>query len=402
MNLLGLRRIDTCGRRRPLPFGAPEIALAILVAVAEFAFFNEPLTLRSGPSALAGVVIVAVAPRWPLLATALSGPFAAISSYVTTDTGTFSIFFILILVELVTAKGMTGIGLMLVLVHSAVGMIDFSNRILSTDPVVAAIMLTLLVTSYFIGVNRLSHAVNNAYLRQSLADSQRSQRLGLARDLHDSVATSLTGVVMRSQALELTATKEEDGDIREGLEAISRASRTALEELRTMLQLLNSDASPNLDNSAIEQSRSSVRSILNAAILELKAYNLRVHTRIESLNTAEPPVDRATLSRILTEMTSNAVKHSPDRAEVLVTSQWSAQKMTVTMENPIRAGHQTCDPALSSHLGLGSMIARAQAAGGELSAGPLDNKKSDADPGVWQTAVSLPIVGAVTTPRRSP
>lgn len=378
--------------RGRIPFGGPEVVLAVLVLVTEFTVSSEPITLASVVCAVAGVLLVAGGTRWPQTMAALSVPFAAASSYVAEDVSTYAVFFIVIIIEVVTAAGLATAGLLLVLVHTALSMVDFSDVAMNADPTVLVVVLAILGTGHLIGRNRLSQEIRNADLRRTLADSQRRQRLGMARELHDSVATSLTSVVMRSQTLELTATGDDNAEIHEGLEYISRTSREALEQVRTMVRLLNSEiqSGPDCTESAPPPT---VRAGLATATRELRAHRLRVTSTITLPRTGEPPVDRRTLSRVLTEMTSNAVKHSPNHATVEIRCRTMDGALIVSMTNPVApAGDGEMDPALTTHLGIGSMTARATAAEGRLTAGLITQ---DNDTQVWRTTVTLPIVDSV-------
>lgn len=399
MNLLreglpGVRRSH--GR---VPFGAPEIVLAVLVFIIEFTVSTESVTVASVGCALAGVVLVATASRWPQATAVASVPFAAVSSYVAGDASTFSIFFVIIILEVVTAGGLAGVGLMLVVVHTGVSMVDFSQREIYADPVVALVMAAILCTGHLIGRNRLTQSVRDAALRRSLSESQRNQRLSLARELHDSVATSLTSVVMRSQALELTVGGEKGQEIRAGLEDISRTSRVALEQLRTMMRLLKSENELS-GASAADSAPPSLRASLDMTARELRAHGLQVLNSVRLPHGSEPVVDRAVLSRILTEMTSNAVKHAPERATVAVECRHDGSSVTVSMSNPVApsdGGPE--DQVLTSHLGLGSMTARARAAGGRLVSGPFTRSDGES---AWRTMVTLPIIEDRKQTRHSP
>jgi signal transduction histidine kinase len=387
--------------RHRIPFGLPEAVLSLLLLVIEFVLVSEPVTLASILCAVAGVALVLTAPRWPLASAVLTLPFVAASSYVAADAATYAVFFVLIIIEVVTASGLAAVGLALALVHTALVMVDFATMTVDSDPVVVTVTLVLLSTGYFVGRNRLAQALNNAALRRSLADSQRLQRIGLARELHDSVATSLTGVVMRSQALELTVGDRADPEVVEGLRDISRSSRQALEQLRTMLRLLSSDSADTGADSAGPPP--SLRDSLETSTRELRAHGLRVRSHVSLPRASrEPVVDLQALSRILTEMTANAAKHSPDHAEVWLSCRVNAgNSVTVSMVNPV-SDSAGADPALTSDLGMGSMVARAHTAGGELVAGPVNRDHGSGGPQLWRTAVTLPIVGGDVSPPTSP
>lgn len=402
MNQLQQRALEGFRRSRRARFGTPEIVLALLILVSEFILFPGNLSAMSLISGSFGIALVVAAPRWPALMAVLSIVLLVVSSATSADATPHSLFITVLVIEIITAGGLITLGLTLVLVVTAVSTVDFASMRFQTDPMSIMITLAFLGAGFLVGWNRLLQTMNNARLRRSLADSQRDHRVILARELHDSVATSLTGVVMRSQALELSVTDEEDRAVKEGLEDISRSSRDALEQLRTMLRLLSSES--ELDGLDSQEEPPGIRVALDTATRELRAYGLRVRSRIALPRTGEPEIDRRALSRILIEMTSNAAKHSPPRGEVTISCRVNDGQpgdggygsVTVIMTNPVAPTTDTVDDQLmSSHLGLGSMIARAHAAGGELIAESVPSEPENSSSPLWQTAVTLPIIKSV-------
>ncbi|MEJ6549890.1 histidine kinase [Corynebacterium sp. USCH3] len=423
--------------------GVVETVLAVALTLVEP--LETPGTASTGAVvvALLTLVLVAGAARFPVAASMLS-LLLVLSTFITDGTvPLYSIFFTMLIVEIVAASGQILLAGSLALAHWALSAVDPQAGTVSTDVAALTIVALVLAAAHMIGWSRASHRRQQEKLRASLAAHERQQRLELARELHDSVATSLTSVVMQAQALTLlpSAGGDTDGDAgadtsadtrHRGLESISETSRTALSNLRTMLQLLNerpdhpsfrarSDG-PSPDH-ALDRTLARIRQELDAHSLELCAKIDLPPDVARSVNTPRGPsttagpgtsVDLDTMVKVLTEMTSNAAKHSPPHSTVSLTCTVQDDKFVVTMVNPVHrtAGPPGARPAgasggdlFSSGMGLGSMHARARNAGGDLEAGPV---ASPTGPGsafphgaaaeggvterVWRTTLRLPIV----------
>jgi signal transduction histidine kinase len=402
-------------RRRWASLGMVETVFAIVIAGAELWVTDARLSWPAFLVAALMVGLVAITPRLPFVASVLS-LLLLTSAYVLGDVAPlFAFLFAALVLEIIVARGLLTVGIFLAIAQWALSMVDLSNNVLVTDPMSLMMVALLLVVAYIIGWNRNNQGVRQQMLRDSLANQERDQRMELARELHDSVATSLTSVVMRAQALSLLTPDEADQATREGLEGISSTSRDALDQLRTMLRLLNEEPS----NTAFRTRGDGppLRKMISNAAKEMKAHGFKVVTDIDlprdvSRAANRPPspeehtvpgpwFDRATVSKVLTEMASNAVKHSTSRSTVTLTCAVEGTCLVLSMSNEV--GEQSLaydDSAMSSGLGLGSMQARADKAEGVLLSG-LENvpdKGSDGQasresyPLLWRTTLRLPIV----------
>ncbi len=402
-------------RQRWLRLGTVETVFAVVMAVAELWVTDARVT--AGSVLVAGLIVglVGITARLPLIASILS-LFLLTSAFVLGDVAPiFSLLFAALVLEIVVARGLLTVGVFLAIAQWALSAVDPMDQILVTDPVSLGIVAFLLAFTYLIGWNRYNHGRRQQVLRDSLANQEREQRLELARELHDSVATSLTSVVMRAQALNLAQAYGGDESTRQELEGISNTSRDALDQLRTMLRLLNEEPA----NTAFRTRTDAppLRRTFSNATKEMKAHGFNVVTNVnlpkeiaraanrstvpDGVPPAGPWFDRSTVSKVLTEMVSNAVKHSRPRSTVTLTCTVEETCFVISMVNEV--GQQSLaydNSAMSSGLGLGSMQARADKADGVLLSGPenVPDKGSDGQasresyPPLWRTTLRLPIV----------
>ncbi len=245
----------------------------------------------------------------------------------------------------------------------------------------------------------LGDAVRNrrAYLREAreraererlaqLADAERAvqeERLRIARDLHDVVAHSIAMInIQAGVAAHVLHDRPEQG--REALTHIKEASKTALDELRTLLSVLRDDE---------RSSESTHAPVATLSLLDTLVETLRSTGTSVELNTsgdldALPIAVSIAGYRIVQEATTNAVRHAP-RQPVSIDVDAAADGVSLTVSNPINAGGRvdasSPDRSHADDRGFGiiGMTERASAIGGVLSAGPTLE-------GRWAVSASLP------------
>lgn len=402
-------------RHRWALLGTVETVFAIVIAVAELWMTDARLSWLAFLVAALMVGLVAITPRLPFVASILS-LFLLTSAFVLGDVAPiYSLLFAALVLEIVVARGLLAAGVLLAIAQWVLSTVDPVSMELTTDPLALSIVAFLLAFAYLIGWNRFNQGVRQQALRDSLANQEREQRLELARELHDSVATSLTSVVMRAQALSLLTPDEADEATREGLEGISSSSRDALDQLRTMLRLLNEE--PSSTAFRAKDNGPPLRKMVSNAAVEMKAHGFKVISDIDlprdvsrAANRSSGPgdhsvpgpwFDRATVSKVLTEMASNVVKHSTPRSTVTLTCTVDGPCLVISMTNEVSEQSLAYDDSImSSGLGLGSMQARADKAEGVLLSG-LENvpgngsngqTANESYPPLWRTTLRLPIV----------
>ncbi|MET8774738.1 sensor histidine kinase [Nocardia sp. NPDC004654] len=197
------------------------------------------------------------------------------------------------------------------------------------------------------------------------------ERVGLARELHDTVAHHVSAIAVQAQAGGVVAGTEPE-KAAEILAAIeSEASRT-LAEMRSMVRLLREEEavaySPQLG-------------VADLPALARADATPTVEVSLDgSLTRLARPVDAA-LYRLAQESLTNAVRHarSATRVGIDVRREGDAVRLRVSDDGQTEPG-----PAPEPGFGLLGMTERAQLLGGSLSAGPRPE-------GGWVVEAVLPV-----------
>jgi signal transduction histidine kinase len=187
------------------------------------------------------------------------------------------------------------------------------------------------------------------------------ERLGIARDLHDVVAHSLSLInVQAGVALELMEQRPEQ--VRTALTAIKQASREALVDVQSVLDSLRrpGEEMPRAPAPGLRD--------VDELVRRAEATGLRVDVRVTPL-----PLPRAVDAagyRIVQEALTNVVRHA-DASSVSVRIGPDDGDLVIEVEDdgaerpgPSRGG------ASNGGRGIRGMTERAEALGGQLSAGP--------------------------------
>ena len=201
------------------------------------------------------------------------------------------------------------------------------------------------------------------------------ERTAIARDLHDVIShhVSAIGVHAGAARMKLDAVQQSHAVV-DSLAAVEAASRSAMIDLRTMLDLLHGAADttnqPGLDN------------------LEELLQNVRrsgIATRLHVRGVARPvpgSLDIA-LYRITQEMLTNAMRHG-DGTHVDVEIDYRPTSITLTVRNGIGAGRGIPVEEDGTGRGLAGIRTRVAMFHGSVSYGP--NQDTDR----WETIVTVP------------
>jgi two-component system, NarL family, sensor histidine kinase UhpB len=180
-------------------------------------------------------------------------------------------------------------------------------------------------------------------------DATEEERRRMARELHDEIGQTLTGVVLQLETLERTAPAELRGPLR-SLEASARA---AIEEVRELVRRLRPEA---LDDFGL-------RSALVSLGSELAEHSgLRVAPRLAGELPALSKEDELVVYRVAQESLVNVMRHArATRADVSLEAENGAVVLRV------RDDGQGIDPAgVRSGHGVRGMRERALLVGGDL------------------------------------
>jgi signal transduction histidine kinase len=205
--------------------------------------------------------------------------------------------------------------------------------------------------------------------RRAESDRDRSQREAaadergrIARELHDVIAHSVSVMVRQAEGGRFVAAKDPEAAAAT-LATIADTGREALNDIRTMLGVLDAESGP-----AERGPQPTVESVPEL-VERLRASGQPVRLRVEG----EPqPLDRSAhlaAYRLVQEALTNVVKHAGPDVETEVVLAWDADRLQVRVTDqgaPFRA----TDGMAPGGRGLVGMRERVQLVGGTLSVGP--------------------------------
>jgi signal transduction histidine kinase len=226
-------------------------------------------------------------------------------------------------------------------------------------------------------------------LADALAAQQREQaarerallldeRARIARELHDVVAHAVSVMVVQAGAARF-ALGADEAEVRERLLSVEETGRSAVGDLRRLLELLRAD-----DDDAASDRPQPGLDRLGDLVDGMQRAGLPVRLDVEGLPAALPAAVDVTAYRVLQESLTNALKHSAGEwVQVCVRVSGEVVVLEVTDHGPPRRP----GTALSTGHGLVGMRERVALFGGRLEAGP--------DAGGWRVRAELPLAPAV-------
>jgi signal transduction histidine kinase len=231
---------------------------------------------------------------------------------------------------------------------------------------VAAWLLVVLAASEVARYRRES-VIEARQTREEEARRRASeQRLGIARELHDVLAHNISLINVQSGvALHLMDRQPEQA--RTALTAIEGASRDALTELRSVLDILRQpeEGAPRAPAPGLAR--------LESLATQARAAGLEVETRIDSgVRHLPAPVDGA-VYRIVQEALTNVIKHAGAR-KATVSIRDADGVLDVQIEDDGRGAGHPSGHADSGGSGIAGMRERVATLGGHLEAGPLPGR----------------------------
>jgi signal transduction histidine kinase len=193
------------------------------------------------------------------------------------------------------------------------------------------------------------------------------ERTGLARDMHDIVATPMSHVVLISTDL-----LNRDGvphDLRAPLTVVQAEARESLEELRTMLAFLRSDATGAVPAPA---SADAVSREWQASLERLSSRGFTPEAHFEMALPPEQTECAELLRLAVRELTTNVLRHSSAPGQVRMTLVATARRASVVIAN--RLSGQPAGQLPPSGMGLTGLRERAEACGGQLLTTRMDDE----------------------------
>jgi signal transduction histidine kinase len=199
-----------------------------------------------------------------------------------------------------------------------------------------------------------------------------SERLRIARDVHDTLAHSLVAINVRSSvALDLYDSQDPAG----ALQDIKQVSATALRDLRATLSLLREQGDPAPTAPAFDLAA------LPTLVEQARAAGLQADLDVRVNGAVVPSAIGAAAYRIVQEALTNVLRHAhASHASVQVRATPAELDIDVTDDG------QATGSAAPAGLGLRGMSERSVALGGRLDVGPRTERG-------WRVHAVLPLSG---------
>jgi signal transduction histidine kinase len=196
-----------------------------------------------------------------------------------------------------------------------------------------------------------------------------AERLRILREMHDVIAHSLAIMIAQADGGSYVSTDAEAA--RRAFTTIAETGRGALADTRRILGILkhNDDDAPELTPTPDTG--------LDALAAKYRDAGLAVSLIRVGEARGLPAGTRTAMHRITQEALTNVLKHAGARAAVIVTENWRAEAVTLTVTSSGGTRAKATDPVTGESLpgvglGLIGMRERAQLLGGTLAAGPTE------------------------------
>jgi signal transduction histidine kinase len=212
----------------------------------------------------------------------------------------------------------------------------------------------------------------------AVTGAQQSERMALARELHDVVAHHVTGIVVQAQAARLVAEKDPKVAV-QALERIETTGADALKAMRFMVASMRG-AKPAGTSEATEQATYDLGADLENVVHHFSGPPVTLEL---DLPEAVPQQVGRSVLRLVQESLTNVGKHAlgPKRVQVRI-SEWDSELHVRVSDDGV--GRRADPVGGSGGYGLVGMRERVELLGGRFSAGP-------ATPVGWRVEAWLPL-----------
>ena len=374
--------------------GRPPVAASAAV-LAVLALFDVAVVTPGWPWVLfAAVVALALGARSPgpqqdaLTASAVAVSWAgtalmAVVDYRWAGSWGFAETAALLLLLVVRWRWAAGRGDWALTAAVALAVVALPLRLLSTDtPATTGFVAAATAVAVAVGVGLRSQDAQRAL---AVAAVRRAEREEVARELHDVVAHHVTGIVVATQAARTVAAASTGGAspaVTTALEQIEAAGAEALVSMRRLVGVLRTDpaaAAPRAPAPGLGDLADLVRRFRDAGAVG----SVELTTTGDAA--ALPSEVQAAVYRVVQEALTNAARHAPGAARVVVSLTGAATGAVVEVLDS--GAGQDPAPQPGGGFGIIGMRERVEALGGVLSAGPLDR-------GGWRVHAEVPVPAA--------
>jgi signal transduction histidine kinase len=255
----------------------------------------------------------------------------------------------------------------------------WAEAVTSDHPVGAALTLTagggcLFLTSAFAGVSRDAHAQARALWEQEAATRAAreeaavlAERQRLARELHDVLAHTLSGLAIQLEGARLLVQRTgADPRLADQVANAQQLARDGMANAKRAVATLRGEALPGPAD-------------LPALVEQTRLAGLPVTLTVVGEPRPLPAESGLAVYRSVQEALTNTAKHAGRGATAAVTLTWTAAEVTAEVVDT--GGDQVTTGLPSGGYGLSGLSERTALAGGRLDAGPT--------PGGWRLGVTM-------------
>ncbi len=213
--------------------------------------------------------------------------------------------------------------------------------------------------------------------RTRRSEATAAERRRIARECHDVIGHGITLMLLYTEAAQARLQDREPAAA-EALDVAAAAGRTALADVRQVLDVLRADDDAESHGSGLEEVADLVE--------QVRGTGVRIDCRAEDLPPELPATVSTTAYRVVQEALTNALRHAPG-APVRVALRGDRDGLRVRVVD----GGGTAAPRAAGGTagsGLAGLRERVGLVGGEIAAGPL------ADGTGWEVTARLPVASA--------
>lgn len=387
---MAMRDLDHLARRLPtMPWGLGFLDILATLALVPFLALDVAIALADGPlqSASLAVSLLAMAAvllrrRWSLpgtLVVATASLVVTVSGFLAGQVVNPEIVVPLALAYLLIpvvrhrppAVAFGAAGLSVVAVTFAVSV---RPQTLAPSPVLLVLVWLAVGTGLGLGLYQRWIEVSRV---RAVEAARQTERLDIARELHDVVAHHVTGIVVQAQAALLVADQDPDAAVG-ALRSIEGAGAEALVSMRSMVGTLRGDHQ-------VELAPAATLADIGSLVAQAQQSGHPVSWSLDlPPGTELPDAVAGAAYRIVQESLSNVRRHAEPAASVVVRVAGTTDEVEVLVADDGSPSR----PRRSGPAGFGiiGMAERVAALGGTLEAGPV----ADAATG-WRVRARLPL-----------
>ena len=320
----------------PEPFSKPWIVFASIATVA--CLFLMPWYPRS-----AWVASVAL--------------FIFIMSHSVIGVPALSLMF-LVVIMVFAAKGYMVATVVGTIIIWYAGLGEWANgEFIPSDWVEASVWAMVVSLSVIAGYISYRSGRQQKYLHEQWDTDVKTRRETMGKMLHDSVASSLTSLIMRLEAMSLQpdlapATRKELVDL-------SEQARLSMKEVRDLLRTLSTEDSPRANEPAL-----SISDQLRKTTSNLKSHGFTVMLTGSIPKVTIKPGHLKVLREVFGELSTNIVKYAEPHSTVAFSFHDTGSNIHMSITNVIRPQHH--NESLSSGMGIPALSTLMEGIGGNL------------------------------------